>query len=308
MKETLDKIANILELNVHNINSISLLEGKIGIVLFFYHYGRYSDNKVYSDIADRLSESVLDSFGKNIDMSFDQGITGFAWAIRYLVRHNFAEGNPDEILSDIEDILLNKYIIDSESKIPISALGMYFRSMLADDPNIEKHDKIINIILDKYRFYFLCFINNPRPITYINSALSVLSILLSYDKYKNEAERIIFQILLHFPNEESLIQIDKSELKTLYKLLSSIKFISEEKETVIRNIEKIYDFNSDNEASIEYLWQHFFYFPIEKSSLDLKVVNKFIEDNYTSLPQKNPLSLYKGLAGIGLHLILQEEL
>ena len=310
MKETLQKTADILVSNIHNIESISLLEGKMGIAIFLYHYGRYSGNNQYSDIADELLSSVynsIDSDSNELDISFDQGIAGFAWAIRYLINKGFAEGDPDELLSEVENTLFKKYITDSQSKIPLSTIGMYFQSVIADEANIEKYDQVINNILDKYEFYFLCLLNKPRPTIYINSVLFVLSSLIKYDQYKDKTKRVIFKILLHLSNADLSDQIDKDDLYTLYRLLSSIKYDSKEKEAVMRNIERSGNLYLNNEVSLDYLWQNFLFSPKEKVSLRSDDINKYI-DSYTFPSRENSLSIFKGLAGIGLTLILQEHL
>ncbi|NDV64197.1 lanthionine synthetase LanC family protein [Bacteroides sp. 224] len=307
MKEILQKIANILVLNVYNMKEIGLLEGKMGVVLFFYHYGRYSQNKLYLEIADELLDSIFDCLNKTLDISFDQGVAGAAWAIQYLIKNKFVEGNPDEILSDVENLLFEKYVNDSQSKIPISILGMYLQSKMMNELNSEKREMLINIVLKKYDFYFLCLTDKPRPIAYVNSALFVLSELVHDDQYRIWTERIIFKILLHISNAKSLAQVDKCDLNILYKLLSAIKCQMKEKKEVMISIEKICDLDFTTNIPFECLWQYFFYFPKEKISLQLEAVSKYIENKCTFLPNENSLSLFKGLTSIGLNLILQEK-
>ena len=300
MDKTLQKIANILTLNVHNIDNISLLEGKMGILLFYYKYGRYSGNKFYSDMADDLLDEVYVKLKNPQNISFDQGVIGIAWGIRYLIRNNFVEGNPKEILSDIESLLISRYINDSQSQIPISIIGVYLHSMITDEVDIEKLKDLISVIIKKYEFNFILFLNNAKSITYINSALFTLSILENHLEYKSQVYRIINKILLHLLYNNYIENIDIYDIKILFKLLSLYKFSSDEKDKVVEKLNFLFN-NSENKFPLNYLWQNFIYFP--NDNINIKEVDKYINDYFIFLPQENTLSIHKGLSSIGLNLL-----
>lgn len=289
-------------LNVHNIDSPGILEGKMGIVIFFYHYGRYSQNNIYSEIADELLDSVLDNVHRLPDLSFDQGAIGIAWGVRYLIRNEFIEGNPKEILSDVEDLLLKNYRNDLQSKIPISAVGLYIQSMIQDGSNIDEYERFINWGLKKYELYFLCLSNNSKSISYINSSLLLLSTLEKHAKYETWAKKIIFKIILYISNIESFNNLDVYDLTILYKILVSLRSSSEEQKTIINTLETFCCIECKN-IPIEHLWQNILFFPAEKMFLNLDDINKCHVDNYSFTPDLQSLSLYKGLAGIGLALM-----
>ena len=307
MDKVLQKIANILTMNVYNMNNTGLLEGKMGIILFYYSYGRYSKNDAYVEIADELLEQITDNLKTTLNVSFDQGAVGIAWGIRYLIRNKFVSGDPEEILSDIEDILLTKYVDDSKSQIPLSTIGMYLHSMLIDNLNIEKSKKLIEIILKKYDLYFLCLSNNPKSIVYINSALHLFSIINErFSEYEMWIDRILFKILLYLSNVESLDKIDLNELKTLCKLIEALPFLSDEKDLFIGKVSSLHSNVRSNNIPIKYFWHRFLYFPDENVCANIDEINQFIDDNYTFLPKENTLSIYNGgLASIGIILINQ---
>ena len=52
--DRLRRIANVLLLNASFIDNPGLLNGKMGIAIFFYHYSRYTKNKIYEDYAGEL--------------------------------------------------------------------------------------------------------------------------------------------------------------------------------------------------------------------------------------------------------------
>lgn len=303
MKKILQKIANILTLNVHNINSVGLLNGQMGIVLFYYNYSRFTQNKLYSDIADELFESVYNKVAGLKDISFDQGILGIAWGIRYLIRNKFVEGNPDEVLSEIEDFLFKQNISDNaQSPISLSAMGMYIHSMIKDGVELDKIDQLICMLLNKYEFYFLSLPDRIRPMTYVNSVLWVLSEFRKYGKYKVKADKIIFKVLLYLSQLDTFNQMDSNDLRTLRKILLSLDLSIPEKEEVLTYLSISKAFKNIDEM-VRYLWQNVVFFPNEIISLERNEWNKFIDDNYLYLPRENTLSIYNGLAGIGLNLI-----
>lgn len=302
MKARLQNIANILMLSVHNIDSPAILEGKMGIVIFFYNYARYSKNNIYSEIADELLDSILENVNKLPDLSFDQGTMGIAWCVRYLVKNGFIEGNPDEILSDVDALLLKNYKNDLQTKIPVSTIGLYLHSMIQDELNIDKYERFINWGLKKYELYFLCLSGNTKPLAYINSSLLLLSTLEKHAKYEAWVEKIIFKIVLHISNIESFSNFDIYDLTVLYKILVSLRSSSEEQERIIRTLEPICGTECKN-VPIEHLWQSLLFFPTGRILFNIDDMDKYITDNCIFTPSLQSLSLYRGLTGIGLALM-----
>lgn len=302
MKNILQKIANVLTLNVHNVGSVGLLNGQMGIILFYYHYSRFTQNELYSDIADELFDSVYNKVTNLKDVSFDQGVIGIAWGIRHLIRNKFVEGDPAEVLFEIEDFLFKQNINDAQSQISLSAMGMYIHSMITDGVDLVKIEHLVFTVLKKYEFYFLCMSKKSISITYINSVLFVLSMLRKSEKYKVKVEKIIFKVLLYLSDLENFDQIEVNDLRILRKILSSLDFFSNEKNKVMSGLAGFGEFNSIDD-SIKYLWQNYIFFPSEVIPMDCAELDRFIDTNYLYLPKENTLSIYNGLAGIGLNLI-----
>ena len=61
----LQSIANILLINIQHIDKLGLWNGKMGVILFFYHYGRYVDKSFYEDVADSLLDLVLEAVSRS---------------------------------------------------------------------------------------------------------------------------------------------------------------------------------------------------------------------------------------------------
>jgi hypothetical protein len=100
--ELLPRIARYLMLYGSFTPNIGLLGGKMGIVLFFYQYFRYTKNKTYKDFAGLLLDEVYKEINKETPLNFSGGLCGIGWAIEYLIRNNFVRANPDEALEELD--------------------------------------------------------------------------------------------------------------------------------------------------------------------------------------------------------------
>lgn len=99
----LHRIANHLILNASFLNNLGLYHGKMGIVLFFAHYARYTKNLIYDEFAGELLDEIYEEINDNVSLDFENGLTGIGWGIEYLLQNGFMEGDSDEILCQIDE-------------------------------------------------------------------------------------------------------------------------------------------------------------------------------------------------------------
>lgn len=98
----LKRIANHLIIHTSGLDNQGLYYGKMGVILFFAHYSRYTGNPVYEDYAGELLNEVYEDLRDDIPVNFANGLCGIGWGLLYLLENNFMEGDPDIILSDID--------------------------------------------------------------------------------------------------------------------------------------------------------------------------------------------------------------
>ena len=98
----LQQIADHLILNASTSSNIGLYHGKIGAVLFFAHYARYTENKLYDDFSGVLLDDVYKEIHLGLPIDFENGLCGIGWAIEYLLQKGFMKGDSDEALRDID--------------------------------------------------------------------------------------------------------------------------------------------------------------------------------------------------------------
>ena len=87
-------------------SGIGLMSGRTGTCVLFFLYSRYFDDREIEEYAEYLLDEIfieLDQAG----FGFENGITGIAWSIDYLIAHGYVEGDSDEVLEDIDLALQN---------------------------------------------------------------------------------------------------------------------------------------------------------------------------------------------------------
>ena len=118
--------ARIINSNM-NIFPNELLNGKMGICIYFYHISQFLSNKEYYDYAERLLANICDSVSNESCIDFNNGVSGIAWGIVHLYRKGFVTGNINAILQDIDDVIFRTIHFSSlkdEDKSRLHFLGI----------------------------------------------------------------------------------------------------------------------------------------------------------------------------------------
>jgi len=170
LEAVLLRIANTLILNTGKVDSIGLLDGKMGIALFLYHYSQINGNKVYRNFADELLGEILRWItNKNpTSVSFLYGLTGIAWGIHHLIVNKFVDADEDA-LEEVDTLLKNishsDILTDIENECPLYSKGIYF---------MAKNDKeVINNVLQVLSQSLSQNIK-VLPLSYFNSILYMI--------------------------------------------------------------------------------------------------------------------------------------
>lgn len=101
-KILLQNIAHHIILNSCLYDSIGLLSGKLGMTLFLFHYGIYSQKSIYTEFAETILETVIDNITADLSIEFSDGLTGIGWGIEYLYQNRFIEGDTNDILAEFD--------------------------------------------------------------------------------------------------------------------------------------------------------------------------------------------------------------
>ena len=104
----LHKIDEIADLLIHTqIQDIGLYNGKAGISLFLFYYARFKNSIAIHQHASDLLDDLFNQIEATPQPPFSlcSGIAGVGWMVDHLCRKEFIEGNPDDMLSGIDEYL-----------------------------------------------------------------------------------------------------------------------------------------------------------------------------------------------------------
>lgn len=151
----LRRIADFLLLNASFIENLGLFNGKMGIAIFFFHYARYANNEVFEEYAGELIDEIYEEININTKVNFEDGLTGIGWGIEYLIKQGFLEGDTDDVLREIDDVIYMNIVnspILFDNGNDLFGYGFYLLERLI---NHEINDENLNTLIKKKHLIFL---------------------------------------------------------------------------------------------------------------------------------------------------------
>lgn len=131
-EESLSNISRYLMLHGSFTRNLGLMNGKMGIVLFFYHYSRYSRNPLYSKFAGEMLDEIYDEIDSAYPYNFSDGLSGIAWSMVYLIRNGFVSTDDEQdFLSDLDAKVMEwdvRHLHNTSLETGILGLGHYILS------------------------------------------------------------------------------------------------------------------------------------------------------------------------------------
>jgi hypothetical protein len=100
----LHRIVDVLLLNGSLVESSGLIHGKMGIAIFFFHYGRYTGNELFEEYAMDLIGEIQEQIQDNVSPDYGDGLAGIGVGIDYLARNGFLELEND-VLEDVDQLM-----------------------------------------------------------------------------------------------------------------------------------------------------------------------------------------------------------
>ena len=73
--ELLYRIANHLIMHTSYFSNLGLYHGKMGIVLFFAHYARFTNCSIYDDFAGELIDDIFEDIDDELPINFESGLS-----------------------------------------------------------------------------------------------------------------------------------------------------------------------------------------------------------------------------------------
>lgn len=297
MKEELQKIANTLLLYSYHIDPIGLFNGKMGIALYLYRYARYADCKYYSEFADELLDKVLDSINHS-SPDFESGISGVGWCINYLMKNEYVEGDPNDVLLNVD-----KRVFSQLSCNPITSMlgqGIYLLERLKDNRELEIHiDQLLDFCIKGISEY-----KGETSLYHLNSILYFLIEIDTMDMYHEKVDHLkllLLDVLKKIYKGNSYDRVDIHIFNCLLTKLSPqqnrqwVDFFSFKSDGGIENC------NMESLIKLSYL-ENLYFRNNSMKQISLIDVSNFVKQKQESL-EKNDFLFFKGLAGFGNALL-----
>ncbi|MFO7825700.1 MAG: sulfotransferase [Cyclobacterium sp.] len=157
----LEKLNDFISKNEPAKNEVGLLNGKIGLSIYFFMLGRSTRNSEILSIAEHILMDVYNTLGNFIiPTNFQNGLSGIAWGLCHLIKNDYVEGDPDEILIDVDHQIISYWNANKET-LPVDLrLGLlgylaYYTSRLeisqghAKSVNQNIHTRVVSEIINR---------------------------------------------------------------------------------------------------------------------------------------------------------------
>lgn len=280
----LRKIANTLYLNIQHISADGLLNGKLGVVLFMYHYALYSKQDHYRNFSDLYIDNLYSTISNQMPLTFAEGLSGIGWALHHLIDSGILDGDSDDVLEEIDSAIASMDLnSDLSSEVPLFSAGIYFLKRQRSDT--------IHVLMQRLDDFLSK--SNHLPASYINSVLYFIE-----KAYMAHIEETLCVQLLAKVNQHisSMNSIDPMNFIIYTNNISELKHIH-----TYHQLDTIKGIESDDIISAQ--WSNLCYPHTYSTKVDMNKVNTYIDTKICNL-RKNDLYLYGGLSGLGLSLMI----
>ena len=289
-------MANMLTLNLHNMDDFGLIGGKMGASLFYYELSRYTDIETYNDMADHLLDDVLNNVVKLETGSIERGIAGIGWGLNYLIRKSFIDAS-DDIFVDLEQTLFSRENVNFDIHFSTLSPAIYLLSKSEENRTLGEYDRWITELLNTCSYYFLhVYDNKKKPLDLINSMLYFLIELQKQKNHLMESSKLIWKILNYLLSDADIVHDINGDSMILLSLLEQLDdSIPLKKEAFAKLNEIKYD-SWSVEALKKIWWQQILFSCCVKSRITMADINQIlisIDNNEVNVGELIvPLGLY----------------
>jgi len=171
------------------IPDIGIWKGRMGIVIFLFHYARYSNNDLYKDLAEKMLTDMFNDIRKDTHCGFATGLSGIGWGIEYLHQQGFIEGNTSEILFDFDKRIMEinpNRIVDLNKDYGLGGIVLY---LLARLYTIEKEEK-----------------ENPFDRDYLSSVYHRICLIIEQQDAACDSIGILLEFLDYYQGKKTIAQ------------------------------------------------------------------------------------------------------
>lgn len=125
-------------------NNLGLYNGEFGILLFLYHYSKYTQNPKYISLVETYTEELTERLLTEINIhTYCSGLSGILYLFEYLKKNDFIDIDTDDAQTTFEDYLIHKMRQDIARKHydfmhGALGVGLYFLKKGTNDDAINE--------------------------------------------------------------------------------------------------------------------------------------------------------------------------
>jgi hypothetical protein len=112
VESQLQQIAEMLILNGTLVECPGLVNGKMGISIFFFHYAQYTSNELFENYALDLIREIQAQIHNNSPADYENGLAGIGVGMDYLINHQFLCADED-IFEDFDKRMYRAVMYDT---------------------------------------------------------------------------------------------------------------------------------------------------------------------------------------------------
>ncbi|WP_209332806.1 lanthionine synthetase LanC family protein [Lunatimonas salinarum] len=115
--EIRQRLDELLLTHYHKLDTPGIFKGKMGACLYFFQAFHHQNDPRFGTAAESTVQEVYSFVHQNpVPSYFDNGLAGIAWGIHQLIKNGSLEGEADELLEQIDNILF-KVISEKSEEI-----------------------------------------------------------------------------------------------------------------------------------------------------------------------------------------------
>lgn len=180
----LEEIAQYVTLNCNKLSNDGIINGRMGVVLFLFHYGRYSKRYTYTKFAYTILEDILNNLNISDQLNIEDGITGIGWGISYLYNNSFLHGNPTETFRELDKKIIDDVMCDCiKEHSELLGVILYVMSRLSITKNKKDSQVFTSELLS-------ILYNKAQTVLLQNKHLDNLRILIYFCTFYEGLEKI----------------------------------------------------------------------------------------------------------------------
>jgi hypothetical protein len=158
LEKHLFQIAELLLINGNLTECPGLVQGKMGIAIFFFHYARYTGNPLFMDYAMNVIEEMQNQIHANSTADYEKGIAGIGVGIDYLIRNDFLDTEED-IFEDFDMRMVRAVLYDPWQDFSLydglTGYGIYWISRLRRQSSSVQAQGCLKYIMERIEDKYL---------------------------------------------------------------------------------------------------------------------------------------------------------